>query len=262
MSEPSQSFEGENEGPEVEGAELQFDQAEPAAPHRVDRLARACNRPIEDQYFEINGKVICTSCRQHIEASLPRGLGSGPALQGVTLWVGCGDLGCGDLLCVRQSDGCKLESCGDSRRLHGWRGGAKGHGQSRWAAVPDSGFAADLLCDWTDGARPWSLRVQSKSQGKTTTAAKPRPGRPRRTSPRKRAEPNTPVVAPDRRPVAEEKTDAVTPKKQEGAGAQQELPQNVGPVTALLLLSAVFAFVTAASPVYHAIQSPISGLIY
>ncbi len=73
MSDPSPAIEDEDERALDEGAELQFDQAEPLTPTSSGPTCAACKRPIEDAYFEINGKVVCTSCRARIVASFRGG---------------------------------------------------------------------------------------------------------------------------------------------------------------------------------------------
>jgi len=56
-------------------ADLQFDRAEPL--HGQPGLTcAACNRPISDTYFEVNGRVVCASCRSIVEDQWNRG-GSG-----------------------------------------------------------------------------------------------------------------------------------------------------------------------------------------
>jgi hypothetical protein len=98
--------------PEPDG--LQFDHAEfeQAAPSTV--TCAACKRPIADQYFEINGTIVCETCKGVIEARLRGGsglvrfsralvFGSGVAIIGT---IGCalifratkGEIGMGLLL--------------------------------------------------------------------------------------------------------------------------------------------------------------------
>ncbi len=63
---------GDDDVDSAEGEELQFDQAEyattPAGP-----ICGGCNQPIIDDYYEINGKIICPTCRHQIEASFRGG---------------------------------------------------------------------------------------------------------------------------------------------------------------------------------------------
>jgi hypothetical protein len=79
------------------GLDLQFEEAEYETPPAAVVTCGACNRPIPDAYYEINGRVVCASCRQLIEASFRGGsrvarvlkalvLGSLGALAGAALY--------------------------------------------------------------------------------------------------------------------------------------------------------------------------------
>jgi hypothetical protein len=49
---------------------LQFDVAESTAPSDASRPAitcRGCSRPIDGQYYQVNGSIVCTSCRSSID---------------------------------------------------------------------------------------------------------------------------------------------------------------------------------------------------
>ncbi len=72
MAEPSTSTPDENDG-RIAPDELQFDQAEYATAVPSGPSCGVCHRPIADEYYEINGKVACASCRQGIEAALRGG---------------------------------------------------------------------------------------------------------------------------------------------------------------------------------------------
>ena len=75
MSDPSPAIEDEDERVDDDGTDLQFDQAEPLTPTSSGPSCAGCKRPIADAYYEINGKVICHSCRQQVEASFRGGSG-------------------------------------------------------------------------------------------------------------------------------------------------------------------------------------------
>jgi len=69
MSEPNASGPPADDDAELEaGDELQFDQAEFATPAPAGPSCGFCKRPIDQAYHEINGKVICATCRQGVEA--------------------------------------------------------------------------------------------------------------------------------------------------------------------------------------------------
>ena len=74
MSEPNASAPGEDDDADLEaGDELQFDQAEYATPAPAGPNCGVCKRPIDDAYYEINGKVVCATCRQQVEAAFRGG---------------------------------------------------------------------------------------------------------------------------------------------------------------------------------------------
>lgn len=56
--------------------ELQFDRAEPAG-GPAGSTCVACRRPITGAYFEINGQVVCASCRDAVIAQWTRGGSAG-----------------------------------------------------------------------------------------------------------------------------------------------------------------------------------------
>lgn len=56
--------------------ELQFDRTEPAGGPAGSTCA-ACRRPITGAYFEINGQVVCASCRDAVIAQWTRGGSAG-----------------------------------------------------------------------------------------------------------------------------------------------------------------------------------------
>ena len=96
MAEPRASALDGNDVP-LESDAIQFDQAEYATPVPSDPTCSVCHRVVLDSYYEINGKVVCASCRQEVEAALRGGsrlgrlfkaliLGSVAALVGAVLY--------------------------------------------------------------------------------------------------------------------------------------------------------------------------------
>ena len=75
------------------GAGMQFDKVDLATPNEA-RACRLCKRPIEGEYFEIAGNIICRPCAGALSGSkqgggsLPRGLlfGAGAAVLGTIAW--------------------------------------------------------------------------------------------------------------------------------------------------------------------------------
>ena len=72
--------------------ELQFDRAEPTGGSTPSTCA-ACQRPITGTYFEINGNVVCASCRDGVIAQWNQGGAAGRFTKalalGVLAMVGC-----------------------------------------------------------------------------------------------------------------------------------------------------------------------------
>jgi hypothetical protein len=72
--------------------ELQFDRAEPTGGPAGSTCA-ACSRPISDTYFEVNGQVVCASCRNIVEDQWNRGGSTGRFAKsfglGFLAMVGC-----------------------------------------------------------------------------------------------------------------------------------------------------------------------------
>jgi hypothetical protein len=64
---------GDEAFPEQVGEPLQFDQAEFATPAGDGPACTACHQPIDDEYFELGGKVFCANCRQTVEANFRGG---------------------------------------------------------------------------------------------------------------------------------------------------------------------------------------------
>lgn len=72
--------------------DLQFDRAEPAQSATAGTCA-ACKQPLRDTYYEVNGKVVCESCRARLEQHVTGGsfanaflLGLGAAILGAGLY--------------------------------------------------------------------------------------------------------------------------------------------------------------------------------
>src|SRR5579871_2160204 len=79
--------------------ELQFDEAEFAAPAAGVPLCAACQQTIPDHYFQVNGAVLCERCSTAVRASLTGGsslrrfvkagfYGFGAAVAGFALYFG------------------------------------------------------------------------------------------------------------------------------------------------------------------------------
>ena len=72
--------------------ELQFDRAEPTQPTTAGTCA-TCKQPLRDTYYEVNGQVVCASCRARLEQHVTGGsfvnallLGFGAAILGAGIY--------------------------------------------------------------------------------------------------------------------------------------------------------------------------------
>jgi hypothetical protein len=73
MSEPIATPTNGDGAPAADGEMLQFDQAEFSTPSADRPTCSVCHQPIQEEYFEINQKVMCPRCRQGVEAAFRGG---------------------------------------------------------------------------------------------------------------------------------------------------------------------------------------------
>jgi hypothetical protein len=73
--------------------DLQFDRAEPVQPTAAGTACAICKQPLRDSYYEVNGKVVCASCRARLEQHVTGGsfanallLGLGAAILGAGIY--------------------------------------------------------------------------------------------------------------------------------------------------------------------------------
>jgi hypothetical protein len=73
--------------------DLQFDRAEPTQPMAAGTTCAACKQPLRDAYYEVNGRLLCTSCRARLEQHVTGGsfanallLGLGAAVLGAGIY--------------------------------------------------------------------------------------------------------------------------------------------------------------------------------
>ena len=85
--------------PAADASELQFNEAEYAVPAATGATCQACRRAIPDQYYQVNGAVLCESCSTQIKnlmtggATFPRVLkasfyGLGASFVGFLIYFG------------------------------------------------------------------------------------------------------------------------------------------------------------------------------
>lgn len=78
----------ETEAPSQQPEALQFDHAEFEKTDAPTVACSACQKPIEDHYFDLNGAVICETCRDGIEAHLQGGSGLSRAVRATLMGGG------------------------------------------------------------------------------------------------------------------------------------------------------------------------------
>lgn len=71
--------------------DLQFDRAEPAPSAAPASGCAVCKRPLTDEYYEVNGKVVCPTCR----TGLATHVASGSFVNALVLGLGAAILGAG-----------------------------------------------------------------------------------------------------------------------------------------------------------------------
>ena len=82
MSQPNASTPPEDDDASFEADDdIQFDQAEYATPAPAGPTCGLCHQPIADAYYEIGGKVFCTTCRGRIEQAFRGGSRLGRVLK-------------------------------------------------------------------------------------------------------------------------------------------------------------------------------------
>jgi hypothetical protein len=92
----------------MEPAELQFDHAEYQTPPASAVTCTVCNQVVPQQYYEINGKVICAPCRKTIEASFTGGSGLGRFVRASLFGFIAAVLGCAIYYAVSKITGYNL----------------------------------------------------------------------------------------------------------------------------------------------------------
>jgi hypothetical protein len=81
------------DNPQAAGEELQFDRAVSSSPDaaavtaKPNVICKACSKPIDGEYFQLNGKVTCASCRTAIEAAVATPNGVQPFARALGLGI-------------------------------------------------------------------------------------------------------------------------------------------------------------------------------
>jgi hypothetical protein len=266
-----------------EAALLQFDQAEMTTPGPGGPNCDACKRPLQDAYYEINGKVICLECRQHIEASLRGGSGLARFLKSSLFGFAAAILGAAIYFIIARATGYNI---GLVAILVGFIVGAavrKGTGNRGGLAYQFLAlfltYIAIGLMDLTffieQQVKEFSQkqnqapvipgvidRVDAKDKGQAKPAAVASDGKDKakaiaRTDQATAIEPATKAAA-----GTPAKAVPVAENGQEAAAAKEGPLNAAGLLGALLAVGLILIGIVFAAPVLVAIQAPISGLIY
>jgi hypothetical protein len=289
MPDPNQPLEPEEVGAHDEGAELQFDEAEPTTATATGATCAGCNRPIESEYYEIGGKLFCPGCRQHVEAAVRGGSGFGRFIVASALGFGAAIVGAAIYYAVTRATGWNIGYVaivvgfivgGAVRRGTGNRGGFV----YQLLAVLLTYFAIGLMGltflieaqikEFRERRAQHKAAVVQAEKPNAKNAAAPKaavpPAKPQDPAKNEAAvakEAPTKDAAPKAAPLVAKAGDPSAAKpgedeEEEEAEDEGQLPANVGLAGALVVRLLYIGFVIAAGPVLHAMSAPISGLIY
>jgi hypothetical protein len=171
--------------------EIQFDRADFAQPPEGP-LCGVCARSLQGYYFELNGKMVCESCRYEVETAFQQRGGPGGFLKAAFAGLGAAVAGSILYYAVREITGLEI---GLISILVGW-----GVGKSvRWGSQAKGGWAYQSLAIFLTYMAIVSTYLPAifqaighrQSQGKTAvtapaqaggTAAAPAPAQPPRKS--------------------------------------------------------------------------------
>jgi hypothetical protein len=283
MSEPNPPIDDGYEDAGAEGDELQFDQAEPANPTSIGVTCAGCKRPIEDEYYEINGKIVCTTCSQQIAASLRGGSGFARLLKASVFGFAAAVLGAAVYYGVQRVTGLNIGYVailvgflvgGAVRKGTGNRGGLL----YQFLALILSYLAIGLMLFVFSVEHVFNGGLQQQGRANVNNAPAEKNQPPGAAAPRRPAvtavKPNAPKAAdlpghaPAQNGAVAEKADgakkAPPPAKEEKKPADEEdddepTNERFAKIVAYSILAGV---VIIAGPVWMAIKSPISGAIY
>ncbi len=286
MSEPNQPIDDGDPGVEAGDTELQFDEAEPTSPTSTGATCAACKRPIDDVYYEINGKIVCASCSQQIQASFRGGSGLGRLIAASVFGLAAAVVGAAVYYGVVRATGWNIGYVavfvgflvgGAVRKGSGNRGGMF----YQFLALGLSYLAVGLMTFAFIVEHVFNGGLNQQQQ------AKVQPAPPKKGHPGDAAAPRPQAVAVEKpgapkaagvagQAPAKDAADAKTAeaakkgpelakeekKPEDEEEEEEDVPAKVG-IPAALLAFAIFAgFVIVAGPVLMATTDPISGLIY
>jgi hypothetical protein len=230
--------------PAAPDAPLQFERAEFTEP-RAAPQCKACERSIADTYFEVNGHLLCPSCRDTVAASLTGGSKSGRFFRALAFGTGAAAAGALLYFGVSAASGYNI---GLIAVAVGWmvgtavRKGSEGRGGTFYQLLAVGltylSICASLAPDVYEGM----------SAPDTEVAAAPTAGAPEAAAPAPGATPEAAAADP-----APEAAAAV------GSAVDEDAAAHEASVVVLVIVSAIFSL---AAPVLVGFDSPISLLIY
>jgi hypothetical protein len=194
----------------MEPAELQFDHAEYQTPPASAVTCSVCNQTVPEQYYEINGKVICPPCRKAIEARFTGGSGLGRFVRASLFGFIAAVVGCGIYYAVSKITGYNLALISI---LVGWMVGSA----VRRGANFRGGWVYQILAMFLTYTAVVAIDIPDivvalaevqKKQDQEDAAAQPAPAGPNQAA----AEANQ-GEAEAKPPAAEAKTDEAEPKQ-------------------------------------------------
>jgi hypothetical protein len=271
------------EAADDEGGELQFDQAEMTTPGTGGPNCDACKRPLKDFYFEINGKIICGECRQHIEASLRGGSGLARLLKASVFGFGAAILGAAIYFIIARVTGYNIGLVAILVGFIVGRAVRKGTGNRGGLLYQ---FLALFLTYVAIGLMDLTFFIeqQVKEFSQKQNQAAVNPGALEKDAAKDKGQPKLPEVASDAKDKAKavartDQAPAIDPAPKAPAGAAGKAgpmaeneqkaddakagpPDAAGLLGSLLVLGLILVGIVLAAPVLETIHAPISGLIY
>ena len=239
--------------------------------------------PLTDAYFEINGKIICGECRQHIEASLRGGSGLARLLNASVFGFAAAILGAAIYFIIARVTGYYIPLVailvgfivgGAVRKGTGNRGGLL----YQFLVLFLTYVAIGLM------VLTFSIEQQVKELSQKQNQAAVNPVALENDDAKDKGQVKGPAVASDGKDKAKvvarndpapatdpppkapadaaAKAAPVAQKAQRADDAKEGAPDAAGLLGALLMLGLILAGIVLAAPVLETIQAPISGLIY
>ena len=156
--------------------DIQFDQAEYTTPAPEGPSCGVCQRPINGEYYETSGKVLCSSCRDRVTAAFRGGSRTARVLKALLFGSVASGIGAALYYAILRATGYNIGLGCDRRGRYGWQGRAQRHGKPWRAILSIPRCLFDLFGDRVDVRSAGGTRVPQAS----STLKSP----PRRRSPK------------------------------------------------------------------------------